>query len=124
MEALPSKLRELVLEASDSGLPTKEVAERFKVSRSWVRRVKQRERDDGVRTALVPQKCGPDPKLDAADRKRLAELVKKAPDATLAELKKQSGLPVSISTIARALTSLRLTLKKSRSTQPSKTGRT
>ena len=91
MEALPSKLRELVLEAIDSGLPTKKVAERFKVSRSWVRRVKQREREDGVRTALVPQKCGPDPKLGADDRKRLAELIEKTPDATLAELKKQSG---------------------------------
>ena len=70
MEALPSKLRELVLEASDSGLPTKEVAEQFKVSRSWVRRVKHRERDDGVRTALVPQKCGPDPKLGSETRCR------------------------------------------------------
>jgi len=124
MEALPSKLRELVLEASDSGLPTKEVAERFKVSRSWVRHVKQREREHGLRTALVQDKCGPDPKLDADDRKRLAELVKKTPDATLAELKEQSGLPASISTIARALTTLRLTLKKSRSTLPSRTGRT
>lgn len=124
MEAFPAKLRELVLDAYDAGLKTKEIAERFKISRSWARRVKQREREDGVRTALVQQKCGPNPKLTADDRERLAKLIEKTPDATLAELKKQSGLQVSISTLARTLVAMRLTLKKSRSMPPSRTGRT
>lgn len=124
MEAFPAKLRELVLDAYDAGLKTKEIAQRFKISRSWARRVKQREREDGVRTAIVPQKCGPNPKLTADDRERLAKLIEKTPDATLAELKKQSGLQVSISTLARTLVAMRLTLKKSRSMPPSRTGRT
>ena len=124
MEAYPSKVRELVLDAYDAGLRTKEVATRFKVSPSWARRVKQRLRERGLRAVLVRDKNGPDPTLDADDRQRLAALVERTPDATLAELKAASGLPVSISTLARALVELRLTLKKSRSPPPSRTART
>lgn len=124
MEALPSKLRELVLDAYASGLKTGEIARRYKVSPSWARRAKQRLRERGQRAALVQQKHGPAPKLDGRDRSRLAALVERTPDATLAELKQQLGLPVSISTIDRALKALRLTLKKSRSAPPSRTVRT
>jgi transposase len=124
MEALPSKVRELVLDAYEQGTPTQEVVRRFKVSPSWARRVKQHFRERGQRAALVQAKHGPDPKLDADDRRRLAASIERAPDATLAELKEELGLPVSVSTISRALTDLRLTLKKSRSAPPSRTGRT
>ena len=128
MEALPSKLRELVLDAYDAGLKTKEVVKRYKVSPAWARRAKQRLRERGQRAATVQAKHGPehgpDPKLDADDRRRLAALVERTPDATLAELKQELDLPVSISTVARALAALRLTLKKSRSAPPSRTGRT
>ena len=124
MEALPSKLRELVLDAYDAGLKTKEVVKRYKVSPAWARRAKQRLRERGQRAAAVQAKHGPDPKLDAHDRRRLAALVGRTPDATLAELKEELDLPVSISTIARALTALRLTLKKSRSAPPSRTAPT
>lgn len=124
MEALPSKVRELVLDAYDAGLKTKEVVKRYKVSPSWARRAKQHFRERGQRAALVQSKHGPAPKLDADDRRRLAALVGRTPDATLAELKQELDLPVSISTVARALTDLRLTLKKSRSAPPSRTGRT
>ena len=124
MEALPSKVRELVLDAYEQGTPTKQVARRFKVSESWCRRVKQHFRERGQRAALVQAKHGPDPKLDADDLRRLAALVERTPDATLAELKEGLGVPVSISTVARALTDLRLTLKKSRPAPPSRAGRT
>ena len=124
MGALPSKLRELVLDAYDAGLKTGEIVKRHKVSPSWARRAKQRLRERGQRAATVQAKHGPDPKLDAGDRRRLAALVGRTPDATLAELKEGLGVPVSISTVARALTDLRLTLKKSRSAPPGRTGRT
>ena len=124
MEALPSKVRELVLDAYAAGMKTKQVAQRFKVSRSCARRVKQCERETGRRVARVQAKHGPDPKLGADGRGRLAAIVKRTPDATLAELKRELGLPVSISTIDRALRALRLTLKKSRPAPRSKTGRT
>jgi len=42
MEAYPTKVRELVLDAYAEGMATAEVASRFKVSPSWARRVKQR----------------------------------------------------------------------------------
>jgi transposase len=124
MEAIPLKVRELVLDAYEAGLKTKEVVKRYKVSPAWARRAKQHFRERGQRAALVQSKHGPDPKLDADARRRLAELVERTPDATLAELKDELRLPVSISTIDRALRALRLTLKKSRFAPPSRTGRT
>lgn len=124
MEAIPSKLRELVLDAYEAGLKTKEVVKRYRVSPAWARRAKQRLRERGQRAATVQARHGPDPKLDADDRRRLAALVGRTPGATLAELKRELNLPVSISTVARALTDLRLTLKKSRFAPPNRTGRT
>jgi transposase len=120
MEAHSAKIRELVLGAYDDGTETKEIGETFKVSRSWARRVKQRLRETGSRLA-IQQKHGPDPKLGVADRQRLTELVQKTPDATLEELKVQLDVPVSISTIARVLTDMKLTLKKSPSVRASRT---
>jgi transposase len=82
--------------------------------------VKQRLREHGLRGS-IQQKHGPNPILNSADRKRLGDLVRKTPDATVAELKAERALPVSVSTISRALIDLRLTLKKSRCTPASKT---
>ena len=124
MEAYPDKLRDLVLDAYDEGMPTKQVAERFKVSRSWARRVKQRLREQGLRGAIRQEKHGPDPTLDAGHRRQLAALVRRTPDATLAELTDQLDLPVSTSTVWRALAGLRLSLKKSPCMPASRTART
>ena len=124
MEAYPSKVRELVLGAYDEGLATKQIAERFKVSRSWARRVRQRFREQGLRGAREQSRRGPAPKFDADHQGQLAALVVEAPDATLAELKARLGVAVSVSTVARALAALRLTFKKSPSTPPSGAGRT
>ena len=123
MEAYPTKVRELVLDAYDQGVETKEIADSLKVSPSWVRRVNQRWRELKLRCA-IQQKHGPNPKLDEARRQELAGLVQKTPDATPEELKKQLTLPVSISTIWRALNDMKLTLKKSRCMPVSKTGLT
>ena len=120
MEAYSNKVRELVLSAYDDGTKTKEIARTFKVSRSWARRVKQRLREQGLRGS-IQQKHGPNPILNPVHRKRLGELVRKTPDATVAELKEQLALPVSASTISRALTDMKLTLKKSRCMPASKT---
>lgn len=123
MEAYPTKVRELVLDAYEQGMETAEIAGRLQVSRSWARRVNQRWRELNLRGA-IQQKHGPDPKLDEARRRELAKLVQKTPDATLEELKKQLAMPVSISTIWRALNHMKLTLKKSPSTPASKSGPT
>ena len=123
MEAYPAKLRELVLDAYEEGLQTREIAGRFKVSPSWARRVRRRWQECGVRTA-IEQKHGPDPLLDAGRRRELAALVEQTPDATLEELRRQLDVPVSVSTVFRALVDIRLTLKKSRRTPASRSGRT
>ena len=46
------------------------------------------------------------------------------PDATLAEVQQQLAIPLSISTLCRALRALRLTFKKKSSGRPNKTART
>ena len=123
MEAYPQKIRELVLDAYENGMETAEIAEEFKVSPSWSRRVKQRLRECGCREA-IQQKHGFDPKLGEREEKELAGFLAEKPDATLAELKQKLSKPVSISTICRTLQRMNLTLKKSRCTPASKIGRT
>jgi transposase len=123
MEAYPQKIRELVLGAYENGDETAEIAEEFKVSPSWSRRVKQRLRECGSREA-IQQKHGFDPKVGEREEKELAKFLAEKPDATLAELKKKLSKPVSSSTICRTLQRMNLTLKKSRCTPVSKAGRT
>jgi transposase len=123
MEAYPTKVREQILNAYEQGMKTKQIAERFGVGRAWCRGVKQRLREQGLRGAIV-QKHGPDPIFDQMRRKQLAKLVALTPGATLEELKAKLDIPVSISTIWRTLTDMKLTLKKSRSTPASGIGPT
>jgi transposase len=122
MEAYPQMIRELVLAAYEEGAQTVEIAEDLKVSRSWSRRVKQRLRESGSREA-IQQKHGFDPKLGEREEKELARFLDEKPDSTLEELKKKLSKPVSVSTICRTLQRMKLTLKKSRCTPASRTGR-
>ena len=112
MEAYPDKLRELILDCYEEGVETSEIAERFKVSCDYARRVRRRWLEDNIRT-VIKQKHGPDPLVDTVRRKELAQLVEQTPDATLEELKKQLLFPVSISTVHRTLNEMKLSLKKS-----------
>ena len=112
MEAYPDKLRALVLECYEEGVRTSEIAERFKVSCDYARRVRRRWLEDNIRT-VIKQKHGPDPLMDTVRREELARLVEQTPDATLEELKRQLLFPVSISTVHRTLNEMKLSLKKS-----------
>ena len=123
MEAFPNKVRELVLEGYDEGLGTNQIAKRFKVSADWARRVRRRWLGHNVRT-VIPQKHGPDRLMDAVRRRQLEQFVAQTPDATLEEFKKRLAFPVSISTIARTLNEMKLTLKKSRYMPASRSGLT
>ena len=123
MEAYPDKLRELVLECYDEGLQTSEIAQRFKVSCDWARRVKRRWREDKIRTA-IQQKHGPDPIMDTVRRQELTRLVEQTPDATLDELRRQLLFPVSVSTVFRTLNDIKLSLKKSPCTPANRSGPT
>jgi len=122
MKPYSMDLRERVLADCDAGLPTQAVAAKYRVSPSWVRRLKQRRRDTG---AVAPRAArrGPKPSWDGyADR--LREAVRRTPDATLEELRDRLGLAVALSTLWRAVAALGLSVKKKLPGRPSRTGRT
>jgi transposase len=111
MKTYSMDLRQRVLEDCNS-LGTGEVAQKYRVSPAWVRRLKQRFRETGE---LGPkkQRRGPVPAAVVyADRIR--EAVQQASDASLDVLRERFGLPISRPTLARALLVLGLTRKKSR----------
>jgi transposase len=116
MEAYSLDLRERVLAACDAGQSTKKVARQFDVSPAWVRRLKQRRREDGtIRPRPIP---GAKPKLDQAASDWLMEQVRRTPDATLEELRarlnRERGIAISIGTLWSALRKRKLSFKKSR----------
>lgn len=108
MQAYPLALRERVLSDCDAGLQTKAVAEKYRVSRTWVRSLKQRRRETGE---IAPRRGGGGRKRKF-DRARLAELVAADADATLAELRERLGVKCALSAIWTALDQLHITFKK------------
>jgi transposase len=113
-------LRERVLQDCDGGLPTKAVADKYRVSDSWVRKLKRRRRERGAAAPLTPRRPPPG---WAADADRIRAAVAEQPDLTLEELKARLGLAYSLATLWRATRALGLTLKKKSAGRPSRTGR-
>src|SRR5687768_5902589 len=113
MKAYSLDLRMRVLKDLDGGLKTTAVATKYSVSPAWVRRLKQRRAATGE-VAPRQQRHGRATAWVAhTDAIRVA--VRQAPDATLDEYRQRFHLPMSRATLARALTVLGLTRKKSRS---------
>lgn len=122
MAACSIDLRQRVIDACDEGTDSRsEIARRFSVSGSWIRRLLQRRRDTGS-IAPRPRKGGRSPAYDADDLRRLAEAVAARPDATLVELARACGVACGTSATDRALRRQGITRKKSRSGPPSRTG--
>ncbi len=109
MQAYSMDLRERVLADCDAGQTTKPVAEKYGVSGTWVRSLKQRRRETGE---IAPRKGGG--RKRKIDRMRLAELVREDPDATLAELRERLAIRCALSAIWTVLRELKVTFKKSR----------
>ena len=122
MKAYSTDLRERVLQDCDAGAGTRAVARKYRVSESWVRRVKQARRETG-RVAPAAQVRGPAATWPA-HAEAIREAVRRAPDATLDEYRTRFALPLSRSALARALVALGLSRKKSRSGRPSRIART
>lgn len=122
MRAYSMDLRERVLADCDAGIGTQAVAQKYRVSRAWVRRLKQRRREEG---RIGPRPCR-NPRRPAleAHAGRLAELVRETPDATLAERRQKLAVSVSLPTLCRALQSLKLSFKKKSCTPRSRTAPT
>jgi transposase len=119
-KAYPTELRQRVLAACDDGLKTRAVAKLFRVSESWVRRIKQRRREEG-RTTAKPMGGATVFKIDLP---RLRQLVQAQPDATLEELQRRLDGTCSCSGIWKALGRLGLSFKKKRSMRRNKSART
>lgn len=112
MPPLSHDLRQRILDAVDNREGTRrEIAERFAVNVSTITRLLQLRRRTGS-AAPRPHGGGRPPTLDAEKRERLRELVRKDPDATLAQLRDRLGLTGSIMLVWRALKALGITRKK------------
>lgn len=126
MKPYSMDLRERVLADADAGMRTRELADKYRVSPSWVRRLKQRRRERGEVAPRVSRN-GRVPVL-AAHAGALLELVSQTPDATLLELgeslRQQTGLSVSPATLWRALRDPEIGFKKKSSAPPSRTAPT
>jgi transposase len=103
-------LRERVIADADAGLTSKELAERYHVSRAWVDALKQRRRETGSIAARKQTKFRR--RVLQGHEDRLRALVLARPDATLAELRDELPTPAALATIWRELNLLDLTLKK------------
>lgn len=110
MRAYSSDLRQRVLADCDAGMPTVEVAAKYRVSPAWVRRLKQRRRETGS-TEPKPQRHGPQSSW-APHAEAIAAAVRERPDDTLGEHRARLGLGLSTSALWRAIKALGLTVKK------------
>jgi transposase len=102
-------LRERVMQDSDVGVSSKDLAERYHVSRAWVDALKQRRRETG---SIAPRKQTKfRRRVLEGQEDRLKTLVTAQPDATLAELRDGLRTSAALATIWRELNQLDLTIK-------------
>ena len=123
MKPYSMDLRERVVAACDAREGTREqIAERFRVSASWIRDLLKRRRETGS-IAPRPRGGGRPPAFDPAAADRLRVAVRAGADATLEELGRAAGVACSPPAVYRALKRLGITRKKSPGGRPSRTGR-
>jgi transposase len=106
-------LRTRVLADYDDGVRPVELAKRYRVARSWIYKLVEQRQTLGHIEPLKGKR-GPKPKL-GDQGESLKKIVAQYPDDTLEELRLKLPLPVSITTVWRALHALKLTFKKSHS---------
>jgi transposase len=105
-------LRQRVAAAVDHGEGSqREIARRFRVSLTFVFRLLRRRREAGTLDPKPPGGCPP-PALAPDELRRLAELIREKPDATLEQLRQRGGFRCSLTTLWRSLRRLGLTRKK------------
>src|SRR5512135_3787586 len=106
MRVYSTDLRERVVAACDARDGTREqIAKRFSVSESWVRKLLRQRRDTGS-IAPKPHGGGRAPAFDEPAAARLRAAVRADDDATLAELGRATGVACSVPAVYRALTRL------------------
>lgn len=118
MQAYSLDLRQRVVAAYENGVETIiEVAERFEVSDSFIKKLLRRKRATGT-IAPVGHRGGQPKRLTDKHRKWLLKTVSAQPDITLRELQErllsEKNLAASVPTLCRELRALNLRRKKSR----------
>ena len=125
MEAYSKEFRRDVLAACDAGEGTRLVALQFKVSESWVRRIKQERREQGK---LAPLSTRRRRKTWEPHAEWLLAKLDQRPDIYLRELQaaaqEELAWEVSDVTLSRALRALHRTRKKRRVLRVSSNGKT
>jgi transposase len=115
MEAYSKEFRRDVLSACDAGGGTREVALKFDVSESWVRRIKQERREQGK---LAPATTRTRRKIWEPYAEWILSQLDRRPDVYLRELqtaaREELQWQVSDVTLSRACRQLRRTRKKRR----------
>lgn len=115
MKQYPADFRDRLLRAIDAGLARTEAARTFGVPDRTIRRWQQQRRETG--SVAPQQRVGRQRAIGAEAEPALRKQVRTHPDATLAEhcatWERVHGVPLSTATMSRALTRLRLPLKKS-----------
>lgn len=114
--AYSTDLRQRVLDAYQAKEGSqRQLAERFKVSLSFVRDLMRRNRETG-NVEPLPRRGGPAATIDSSLLSVVEQLVKAQPDALLTELcerfTERTTITVSISTMHRAVQKLKLSYKK------------
>jgi transposase len=118
MQAYSLDLRQRVVAAYENGVETiLEVAERFEVSDSFIKKLLRRKRTTGE-IAPIGHRGGQPRRLSDKHRKWLLKAVLAKPDITLGELQErllaEKNLAASVPTLCRELRALNLRRKKSR----------
>jgi transposase len=122
MKANSTDLRQRVVAAYDAREGTQEqVAARFAVSVSWVRKLLRQRRATGSIDPR-PHGGGHARAFDAAADARLRQAVRDDSDATLEELGRAAGVACGAPAVYRALSRLGITRKTLRGGRPSRTG--
>jgi len=116
MKTYPIELRQKIIDAVDQQLGTyEEIAEMFGVTEQYIYKLLRQRRETGS-LAPLPRGGGAQAKLSEEHLLMLAELVARRPDATLEELRRQlrreTNVEASISTIWRGLERIEFTQKK------------
>ncbi len=121
MEAYSKEFRRDVLAACDAGGGTREVAVRFNVSESWVRRIKQERREQGK---IAPKSTRNRRKSWEPYATWILAKLDEQPDIYLRELQAAAwdelGWQVSDITLGRACRALKRTRKKRRLSRPNR----
>ena len=124
MKTLSLDIRKRILACYDERKHTREaIAERFCVSLGMVKKLIQQRRAIGEIGSLY-HRAGRKPKITEAHRSGMIAIIRKRPDATLAEMRDTLGLACSLVAIHHALAAIGMTYKKRHSEPVSKTATT